>query len=89
MFLGARGALGSRLTVIGYLWGLSSDSWARERLIFESLVLESVHDWNSSAFVRQLLDYERDEIRNGFRNGKSQRKLNCALSVEFLWKKKF
>src|SRR5437763_10179625 len=47
--------------------------------IFESLVLDS---W-SQLFLRK-----HSGNRSGFKMRLSQRKLNCALSVDFLWKKK-
>jgi hypothetical protein len=47
-------------------------------VIFDILVLMSVHDWK---FVRLRVKLRRDEIRNGFQNDLSQRKLNCALYV--------
>src|SRR6266403_6299914 len=40
-----------------------------------------------SAFVTAIAGLWRDEIRSGFQNAISQRILNCALSVDFLWKK--
>src|SRR5205809_7084030 len=40
-----------------------------------------------SAFVTAIAGLRRDEIRSGFQNAISQRILNCALSVDFLWKK--
>ena len=47
--------------------------------IFESLVLDS---W-SQLFLRK-----HSGNRSGFKMRLSQRKLNCALSVDFLWKKR-
>jgi len=54
--------------------------------IFDSLVLDS----RTTGLVRlrpAIAGLRRDEIRSGFQNAISQRKLNCALSVYFLWKK--
>jgi len=50
-------------------------------MIFDSLVLRSGHDWNSSAYVTAVRDYGAMKSETDFKMYLSQRKLNCALSV--------
>jgi hypothetical protein len=61
--------------------GLRRDS--RRTVIFDSLVLRSGHDWNSSAYVTAVRDYGVMKSETDFKMYLSQRRLNCALFVKF------
>jgi hypothetical protein len=55
--------------------------------IFDNLVLNLQHDADIRLRHRNRGDYGVINLTSGFKMKQSQQTLNCALSVDFLWKK--